>query len=486
MDISAAREGISRLDALGPRLTGSPAHEALIDDIVARLRELDLPVHTDEHRFTRWDPPSASDIVLEIEAEAGADAGAPARTGPAPARRIPVSAPLHYSGTTPEGGVRGPLRHLGGLLPRWSRARDGIAVLEVDNRSWPMGEVVHVWEGSEPWPRAEHPLLPATLHALGLGAARRAGVRAVVLAWRGIRASGARDQVLPFTLPYQDLPAVFVAGAAADAVVSAARERRRAHLALPAALHPDTPTRTVWSAVEGSERPQETILLVTHTDGPNSVEENGHLALLEIAASLQRTRPRRTVVLVFTTGHLRIPALTEHGQATTRWLADHPRWWKGGHGNRRAVAGLAIEHLGARSMREDGDELSPTGASEPELLYATTPQLAALARRTWQGATDRPVRISRPGALIHFGEGEPLFEELIPAVSLVTAPPYLLSARVEDCVDHELLLRQVASSDRLLRALDALDVAEIGEVDRPGAPAKAVSALRVVAGTLGR
>ena len=45
------------LEALGSRLTGSPAHKALIEDVAARLAELGLEVQRDRHQFARWDVP---------------------------------------------------------------------------------------------------------------------------------------------------------------------------------------------------------------------------------------------------------------------------------------------------------------------------------------------------------------------------------------------------------------------------------------------
>lgn len=84
---------------------------------------------------------------------------------------------------------------------------------------------------------------------------------------------------------------------------------------------------------------------------------------------------------------MRIPAVTSKGQATQRFLRDHPEVWAGGHGQRRAVAGLAVEHLGARELVDDPvtNTLRATGRIEPELLYATTPELAQLASQKWHG-----------------------------------------------------------------------------------------------------
>ncbi|MEI8081121.1 MAG: hypothetical protein WCI74_04675 [Actinomycetes bacterium] len=319
-----------------------------------------------------------------------------------------------------------------------------------------------------------------------LGLARRAGVRAVIFAWRGVSADNARGQYLPFTLGYQGIPAVFVAGEAAAQVLDGASRRDSAKLILNASVNPGSTTRTVWTVVEGTKRPNQSVLVISHSDGPNNVEENGHLGLVALARDLVEHPPERTVVLVFTTGHLRIPALTKHGQATTRWLEDHPDQWAGGPGQRRAVAGLAIEHLGAVEYADDpvAGTYAPTGRAEPELLYATTKELMMIARSEWAGAEPGPTRVSRPSALIHFGEGEPVYLKKVPGISLVTTPQYLLADNQSDFVDADLLARQVDSFARILRRIDTSLGVDLGRVQLPTRQAKAKAAAKIVASLL--
>ncbi len=47
--------GQQRLDALGPRLTGSPAHHEVVEEVANELTELGLDVRRDSHTFERWD-----------------------------------------------------------------------------------------------------------------------------------------------------------------------------------------------------------------------------------------------------------------------------------------------------------------------------------------------------------------------------------------------------------------------------------------------
>jgi hypothetical protein len=439
------------LAKLGPRFPGSDAHERLVAHVAGQWAELGMDVREDVLGFERWDPPGDPDgLRLTVDRQP-----------------VEISSAFPYSGTTGPDGVRGRLRHLRGPLPRWSRARGAIAVVEIRNRELPTSAVVSSWDPDDPWGRAANPLLPATLAGLGLKRAARAGVKGVVLVVRGVSAANARGQYAPFTLSYRGIPAVSVAGRAADAVLQAARRGAEAELVLDATLTEDASMRTVWAAVEGTRRPEETVLVVTHSDGTNVVEENGHIGLLQLARDVMAQPPQRTIVFVFTAGHLRIPAVaTGHGQATSRWLADHRDWWADGPGKRRAVSGLVIEHLGAREYRDDpvtGD-YGPTGQAEPELLYASTRELRVLADIEWRGVEPGPTRVSMPNELIQLGEGQPLYLERIPNISLVSVPQYLLSTEPGDYVDVQLLRRQVDSFARLLRRLDTLPPASVGSI----------------------
>jgi len=459
VDIASLRGEIELLEELGPRLTGTAAHERLISHVADQLGAARLEVREDVHSFTRWElARHPGSLELQVEGQL-----------------LEVSSAFPYSGTTGAAGVSGPLRLLHGPLPHWRAARGAIAVVAIRQRHLPVRGVINTWDESDAWGSLANPLVPALLAGLGLQRARRAGVTAVVFVWQGMSADNARGQYLPFTLPYQNIPAVFVAGSAGQSVLRAAARRQQATLALDARLVPDARTRTIWAVAPGTRRPDETLLVVSHSDGTNSVEENGHIALLALARDLQERPPERSIVFVLSTGHLRIPALTRQGQAMTRWLRDHPQWWAGGARQKQAVAALAIEHLGALEYRDDatGSGSGPTGKLEPELLYATTRELQQLVRSEWRGADPGRTRVSAPSALIHFGEGEPAYRQRIPGISLCTAPQYLLAERQGNLVDIAALQRQVDSFRRLLRRLDVLPRRQLGTVASSGGIAQA-------------
>ncbi|OAA61528.1 hypothetical protein ISF_05607 [Cordyceps fumosorosea ARSEF 2679] len=436
------------LKQIGPRLTGSEQHNQLIDHIETRLKNIGYDVHSDPFSF-QYMPPFTSPATLKIGDES-----------------IHISSVFPYSGFTAPEGITGKLVRLRGPLHRWSSARDQIAVVALTNPPVPFSALVSVWDGSAPWGPENAPLLPATLLGASIAKARAAGVRAVVVAWDAASMSpaAAANQYLPFTMAYQDLPVVFVAGTASARVLEAAADET-ATLTLPSPGLRQASSRSVWAVAEGEE-PGETVLVVTHTDGVNVVEENGHVGVLQLAQDARAKKPRRTHVFVFVSGHMRIPAVSEHGQATSKWLRDHPEWWRD---ERKAVAALVIEHLGAMEYVDDPARgtLERTGKPVPELLYANTPQLAALLGTEWTGMEAAPgqTRISRPSAYIQFGEGEPLAQAGIPNVALVTAPIYLLAAWEGDegeLIELAGLTRQIDSFRRLREHIDELDTAALG------------------------
>ncbi|MFI9386563.1 hypothetical protein [Kutzneria sp. NPDC052558] len=459
---------LALLAELGPRLSGSPEQEKLVEHTAARWAEFGLEVREDVLRFTRWDLHGRRLTVG--------------------GRPVAISSVFPYSGTTGEAGVGARLHRLRGPLPAWSKARGGIAVVEITNRRLPFGALVGTWDPQQAWGDTTNPMAPATVAGLGLNRARRAGVLGVVFVWRGIGVANATGQNLPFTLPYQDIPAVFVVGDAAEEVLAAAGRGLLAELVVDATVTPDSTMRTVWAVVEGSTRPEETVLVVSHSDGTNVVEENGHIGLIDIARDVTARRPERTVVLVLTAGHLRIPDVTKHGQATSRWLSDHPEWWAGGAGQRKAVAGLAIEHLGALEYRDDPatGSYGPTGRPEPELLYTSTRELRMLADLEWRGVEPGPTRLSEPNPVMQFGEGQCLYLVGIPNISLVTLPQYLLSLEQGDYVDVALAGRQIDSFRRLLRRMDTLPATSFGVIPRSTPLSKIPTIGKVLAGLVTR
>ena len=431
-------EWLRHLYSLGHRPTGSDTHAALINRVAADLAKLGLDVQRDSHTFERWEITSDR-LALTVGG-----------------RRIQVASAWPYSGETGPEGVTAKLMFLGGRWRRnWAAAAGRIAVVEVEHRDIPYRLLFDTWS-HEPPPRrtVSHPVISAEVSRIDLRKAKACGVLGVIAIWRGLGDPDAAGQYIPFNKPYEGLPAVWVADREGNELIAAARGHASATLVLDAVRMPDVQTDTVWTVCPGTVRPNETVIAVTHTDGVNAVEENGHVGLLAMAREAAAKPHDRTVVFVFATGHLRIPSIApgRRTQATTTWFQRHPELWSGRKGGKKAVAGIVVEHLGALECAFDPvmTRYRQTGRLEPEILYATTRELAQRVREDWRGATSGPVEPMRPGALIQFGEGEPLLERRIPTVALVTGPEYLAAETDERVVDVAALTRQIESFQRLL------------------------------------
>lgn len=456
------------LRALGPRETASPAHVRFVDWISDELAALGRQVRRDAHTFDRWSVPDVG-CALTVHDTSGGDLA------------IPVASAYPYSGRTGPVGVSGPLQ-LVRCGARWSGVAGKIAVIEVPHPSVPvrllLDDVGHLPAGARGFPESyRHPVLSAKVFGPNLAAARAAGAIGVVAVWQGATAAQVAGQYVPFDLPYRDIPAVWVAGEHGQQLLDNARRGSRATLTLDATLSPASMVDTVWTVVEG-ETAAESILVVTHTDGGNAVEENGALGVLELVRLFTAgPRPERTLVFVFLGTHLRIPAVTDHGLAMTAWLEAHPERWSGEGTAARAVAGLVIEHLGAlvRARQRPGEPVEP----EVELIYATNAVMADIVRKSWTGRQRGKALIARP-TLVHLGEGQPLYHKRIPAIALASVPAYLLEATTADVVDTDLMSEQIGSFARALLMLDGMPAYLLGRADRQGLVSKALQGIQLL------
>ncbi|NED94723.1 hypothetical protein G1H11_05305 [Phytoactinopolyspora alkaliphila] len=443
------------LARLGSRLTGTAAHQEFVDSVSGRLEAMGLHVHRDELRFRRWEP-------RRWELWMGGEAS----------QRLAVTSPFPYSGETPADGVTGELVYCGKAPGTFTDASGRIAVVDVPVPRIPTA-FLRRRSGHLPL-TITNPVAASFLRAPDLAAAREAGVRAVVCVWRGVSAENASGQVLPFTTPYHDCPALWVDGATGDELLDAARNGRRATVVLDADVAEDAVTHSIWVEVAGADpaTADEIVVVNTHTDGPNLVEENGGLALLGLARHALRDgrrRWRRGHVFVFVSGHFRIPdlAVDPLGQACSTWLEAHHDLWDGAGGHRRAVAGVTVEHLGAREWndRRGRSSYRPTGAPAHELVYTGNPEM----ERIYQAASRlqrprRPVTL-RPANGVYFGEGAGLFRAGIPTISLVPGPTYLTAEAADGgwhWFDPVLAHAQLRTLARVLEEIDRTPTSVLG------------------------
>ncbi|WP_256869187.1 hypothetical protein [Sphingobium lactosutens] len=204
----------------------------------------------------------------------------------------------------------------------------------------------------------------------------------------------------------------------------------------------------------------EVMIVDTHTDGQNFIEENGCIAMLQLArhfASLPSgQRLRRTLVFAGWPGHMSGELPEAPG-----WALAHPDLMK------RAAAAFTIEHLGASEWADlPGRGYAATGHNE----YMNWPATAGpLNDMLIEG-------IRRHDLLRHAVEqgpgyttGRVFHNSGIPHVACISGPNYLLGIAPNghmDKLDADLAARQTAMVADLIRQADALPIAALRGSDR--------------------
>jgi hypothetical protein len=405
------------LDALGLRATGSAVHERYIDTLrgrlslagVGRLRFEPVP-----HR--RW---LASSWSLEL---AGAT------------RKIPTASYIAYSGGTGPRGVTGPLVEVDpSATPAPGSLRGKIALFPLPPTSVTYGELGllayksydprRLLRANEIYSRPWFSI--STLITILDGLVRAQAAACVCIL--DLPADAAHGAYYPYDGVIRPVPGVFVDRG------TGARLRRAAASGADARLVLRSETRTVQTrnligVIPGAT--DELMVLHSHTDGPNAIEDNGPNAIVAISQYLARLPRRslpRSVMVLLTTGHF------AGGLGVTSFVERHrhdilPR----------AAAALTLEHLGAREWNPQPDgHTRLTGRAEPATIF--TPENSRLVEAAY-GAIKRshadPTSVLRPyvatpGSPDGNGwpaEGTQLWTiGALPTANYITGPTYLLN-----------------------------------------------------------
>ena len=268
------------------------------------------------------------------------------------------------------------------------------------------------------------------------------------------------------TLSPASIPALFLdrdTGAAVKQQISdAGATPPRLRLTLDATRKPETTSYNVSGLVPGS-CPGE-ILVSSHSDGPNSLEDDGPAAILSIAdyflqaPAEQRLRPLR---IVFTGGHMETdnggsPGIQAYMKAHAGELS-------------KTLTAIEIEHVGAREWVE----LSPgmmglSGLSEVQVIFSEAGPAQQQELVTYSKGFDRSFALA-PGPVSIFGEGRQWFTTAsVPLIQFLTGPLYLLNGPMpqvsDEFTDYALERRQIAAFVQMIVNLNTHAPADL----RPG------------------
>ncbi len=453
--------GMGELIRLGPKLTGSKAQNAFIAYLKKELRSMGLDVCADPFFFERWE---ALEYALELTDEDGGR------------RPLHVSSAHPYSGETPEEGITAPLIYLD-KIDKMTKAEGKIIVIKVEDLENIHSELAFDKRSAYPPETVmpafyNGPVATAMVKCLAEGVLKLLKPAGAVFVWEGIPDAAVEGQYMPFIQEYLGLPVLWVNETTGKELVTAAKEGRTARLLLRAEKEPYAYTETFYVILPGQVK-NECVIVNTHTDGPNAVEENGPIALLELIRNLKDRPLTRTHIFLFTTGHFRLPVFkdirTGSFQSASRWLAMHRNLWDGRGSHLRCVANLAVEHLGCMEWAVLNGEYVPTGLPEVEMVYTGNRFMDELYIDAVRESRETVRSITLKGHnMLHFGEGQNFFTMGVPGVCLVPGPYYLCvespTMEAEKC-SLPLMKEQTETFLLLLTRLEETETQALGKSD---------------------
>ncbi|WP_018505883.1 hypothetical protein [Parafrankia discariae] len=456
VDVDTLWGWVERMTAVGPRFTGSAAHRRHIDDLERQLRDYGLEVTRHPTPLARW---LARSWSLRITDATGAT------------RSVPVACYRPYSGETGPAGVEGPLRDLGDLstphaLSGQVAESPAGAIVLVDApvarlRASVLADLAY--EVYPPGARAEFAAEDYSRVWLGVPpapdlAAARADGAVGMIEISDMSPALAAGQYTPHQQEHAGLPALRVdreQGAVLRGLL--ARGPVRATLVLEADRD-DTTVDYLLARLPGAgpRRDPRSVLVATHTDGQNAVEENGGPALLALAEYFSRfpaaTRPR-DLLFMFSPSHMTAETATVKPD---EWLRAHPEITAG------VDMALVAEHLGAMAWDDDGGTgpYRATGRTEPvAVAVGNSEPLRRLATDEVRRDDLARTGIQKPFQDGLYGEGTFAHRLGLPTIAMITGPAYLLQVTPGDNLDkldRDLLHRHTLFLARLLARMTGL------------------------------
>ncbi|WP_311267716.1 hypothetical protein [Sphingobium sp. WCS2017Hpa-17] len=445
------RRDYQQMVDFGPRLPGNANHLRFVDWLARQMVAAGLQMGPCEsYAYRRWEPKSWTLDLL--------DGGKRSN--------IPTAYFVRSASTGPQ-GVTGPLVYAGRLeasgpasLPPFKK--DSLLVFDASLPDMALSHIVHphfIHLRGE----ARADVLDTRYHRLwtmpsfqmdALAAQGAAGVAIIINASSAMIAGN----FSPHASPYKaKVPALFVGQDQGDTLRAAAKAGQSAHLTLHADwIDGDVPQIT--AILPGIS--DEVMIVDTHTDGQNFIEENGCMAMLQLARHFASLPPgqrlHRTLVFAGWPGHMSGDMPEAPG-----WALAHPDLM------RRAAAAFTIEHLGASEWADmPGRGYAATGHHE----YMNWPATAGpLNDMLIEG-------IKRHDLLRHAVEqgpgyttGRVFHNSGIPHIACISGPNYLLGIAPNghmDKLDADLAARQTAMIADLIRQADALPIAALRGSDK--------------------
>jgi hypothetical protein len=443
-----------QLDALGLRATGTRPHEHYVDLLHERLARAGVKeLRFERVPFRRW---TTGSWRLEL-------------LGTGSPERIRTASYIPYTGHTPASGVSGQLALLGsasvaGKVAIFDAPSDPIPYTAFQAISYDVYDPRGYF--SEPGAAYDRPWLGVSQIVQLLEQADREGAVAAI-GVLDLPADSAHGAYYPYTGTIFGVPGVYVDRTVGARLKQLAAAGASARVTVPSKVV-KTSSRNLMGVIPGASR--ELIVLHSHTDGTNGIEDNGPDAIVaasQYLARLPRRRLPRTILVLLTTGHF------IGGKGARAFLERHEHDLV-----RRSAAAVTLEHLGAREWNAGaGDRTRLTGRFEPGVFFApeTSPLVnrssAALKRsRSIPSSVLHPF-VPAPESLDGNGwpaEGTSLWTQgHIPTTNFIAGPTYLLNWGIPtvDKFDAALARRQAISFTQLLLELSRVPRSRLRRLD---------------------
>jgi hypothetical protein len=346
-------------DRGGPTFSGGPVWQVHMEFIEQGLRERGVvSLRRESLTYRRWfapDEPGPEERRLEIDG-----------------RDIPVASYWAYSGATGPDGVEAPLLYYTKKTPVKALAGH-IVVFDVGQAPASMASAFFTGNEFATSDMQGHDSSLASDQWFQGNFVTRFGRFDTILKDSGavgaiviFDMSPGRVQGL-YTFPLLSpgifgVPGIYVDREAGVAVRDAARAARDARLTL-IAHEEEAETWFLSGYLPGrafGTPEDESILLVTHSEGPNLTQENGTLGILAIIdyfAQLPQSERRRSLFVLFDPQHY-MP-----GRHTVHWYEQHPDIVA------NIVASIGVEQLGQLEYAETDDGYGLSGKAEPTLIF---------------------------------------------------------------------------------------------------------------------
>ena len=422
----------------GKRCTGNAAHDRFLQEIYETLQSENVSAFTDPYYF-EYTGEQTCDLTVTAEDTT---------------LHIPcISVP--YAGLSGAEAVQGELVPVKDRNYRFIGARGKLALVHLD-----MDALRGTMRAEQVDSVPNDLLLPDSFAISAKSAdfsfltlAKMAGVKGVICVWDA-------DTPIPEMLPYAQrdvgIPCVWIHaedGALLQTLLDASPQAT-AQLSVTAETTPHAGTRTIYCVLPGTE-PDESVLVHTHTEGVNLIEENGFAALLALIDALKDKPLRRTHVFVFASGRYRLPmmqSVTSVSGAVSKWLAMHRDFWDGRNGHLQAVAAIAVEQLGIADL--------------PEIVFSSNSGMDAVFRQALEQREDAQSILLRASGSI-FGEGQPVHSAGIPVLAFAAEDARLWTNDTqEDRFSASRMLEQVQTILDCLTLLDEMPKEAIGRVEK--------------------